>query len=38
MDKFYCEECGDEISEDDEGICDSCALDQYDEENEEEED
>lgn len=22
--KFYCDECGDEISEDDENICDEC--------------
>lgn len=37
MDKFYCEECGDEISEEDEGICDACALEQYDDSEEDEE-
>jgi NMD protein affecting ribosome stability and mRNA decay len=37
MNKFYCEECGEEITEEDEGICDECALEQYDDIEEDEE-
>lgn len=26
MDKFYCEECGEEVDEDQDGLCDHCAF------------
>lgn len=26
MDKFYCEECGEEVDEDQDGLCDNCAF------------
>ena len=37
MDEFYCEECGKEITEEDDDICDACALEQYDDLEEDEE-